>query len=74
MSEYLIIHICFMKIKDLNIHFILQNVKRSPNPHLCSNFQEKKDLKHMLVTVLLPRLFIVMFHKHFGNELTVYQL
>ena len=50
-------------LKDLQINICVQT------------FRKIKDLKHMLVFVLLPhQQFIVMFHQLFGNELTVYQL
>jgi len=55
---------------------ILQNVKISPNPHLCSNFQENKIFKIYACNNLItsPEQFIVMCHQLFGNGLTVYQL
>jgi len=34
--------------KNDDLHYmciILQNIKRCPNPHLCSNFQENKRFK-----------------------------
>jgi len=55
---------------------ILQNVQRSPNPHLCSNFQENKRFKTYDCNCLItsPEQFLVMCHQLFGNGLTVYQL
>jgi len=55
---------------------ILQNVNRSPNPHLCSNFEDNKRFKTYACNCLItsPEQFIVMSHQLFGNGLTVYQL
>jgi len=41
---------------------ILQNVKRSPNPHLCLNFQEKNRFKTYACNCLIssPEQFIVI--------------
>jgi len=55
---------------------ILQNVKRSPNQHLCSDFQENKIFKTHACNCLIPspEQFIVMCNQLFSNVLTVYQL
>ena len=47
------------------IIIILQNVKRSPNPHLCSNFQENKRFKTYACNCLITSLeqFIVMCYQ-----------
>ena len=52
---------------------ILQNVRKSPNPHLCSNFQENERFKTYACNCLItsPEQFIVMCHQLFGNGLTV---
>jgi len=65
--------------KNDDLHYmciILQNVKRSANQHLCSNFQENKRLKTYAFNCLItsPEQLIVMCHQLFGNGLTVYQL
>ena len=55
---------------------ILENVKRSPNPHVCSNFQENKIFKTYACNCLItsPEQFIVMFYQLFGNGHTMYQM
>ena len=55
---------------------ILQNVEICPNPHLCSNFHEKKNSKTYACKcrITSPEQFIVMRHQLFGNGLTVHQL
>jgi len=54
--------------KNDDLHYmciILQNVKRSPNQHLCSNFQENKRFKTYACNCLItsPEQFIVMCHQ-----------
>ena len=61
--------------KNDDLHYvciILQNVKRSPNPNLCSNFQENKRLYTYACNCLItsPDQFIVMCQL-FGNRLKV---
>jgi len=53
MSEYLIIHICFMKTKDLNIHLILQNVKDLQIYICVQTFRKIKDLKKCACNCLI---------------------
>jgi len=55
---------------------ILKNVKRSPNQHFRSNFQENKRFKTYACNCLTtsPGQLIVMCHQLFGNGLAVYQL